>query len=305
MRIVFLGTVEFSRTCLLQILRSGGNVVAVLTRPPVDRGFNSDYADLTGVAREHHLDLYHVKKINDPATISLIRSLQPDVMFVFGWSQLISVELLKIPAMGCIGSHPALLPRNRGRHPLIWALVEGLDESGLTFFYMDEGADSGAILWQKAFPISLEDDAGTLYRKIQGLAEEAIAEFLPQLQQGKAPRLPQNHALATYWRKRTAKDGEIEWSGPTMKIYNLVRALTHPYVGAHTFLGGNRVTVWRAALPETAIATGASDLPPGTVFAKGETGLQVRTGDGYLRLWQWETTDGTPVKMGDRLGGCL
>lgn len=302
MRILFVGSVEFSRHCLIEVLESGGHVVGVLTLKPEKTSFHSDYADLRDVASDHNVPVYHIKKINDPKTVALIRSVKPDVIFVFGWSQLITREILELPPMGCIGTHPAMLPRNRGRHPLIWALVEGLDESGLTFFYLDDGADSGDILWQKTFPITLEDDARSLYTKIKDLATEGIREFLPQLEQGRAPRIPQNHELANYWRKRGEKDGEIQWQASTLSVFNLIRALTHPYVGAHTFLDGEKMLVWKARLPSDVVPLHAIGLPPGAVFRSGETGFDVRTGDGYLTVVDFDEPLGSKMDDNTQLG---
>jgi methionyl-tRNA formyltransferase len=298
MRIVFIGAVDFSRHCLEEVLLAGGNIVAVLTLAPERARFNADYADLRPVVQAHGVPVHHIQKANDPATVELIRSLAPDVIFVFGFSQLISPEILVMPTRGCIGVHPALLPKNRGRHPLVWALVEGLDESGLTFFYLDEGADSGDILWQKPFPITLEDDAASLYAKIKVLASEAIGKFVPELQRGTASRVPQDHSKATYWRKRGEKDGEINWEQPSLQIYNLVRALARPYVGAHTFLDKKKMLVWRARLPQTPLPEDAAQLSPGTIFAANKEGLAVRTGDGFLLVREWDSFGGEIPRSG-------
>jgi len=303
MRIVFIGVVEFSRHCLYETLKNGGNVVAVLTLSKELAKFHSDYADLCDVAAQYGIPVYKIdKRISHSEIVELIRSLKPDVIFVFGWSQIISKDILSIPPLGCIGSHPTLLPRNRGRHPLVWTLVEGLEESGLTFFYLDEGVDSGDILWQKRFRITLEDDARSLYEKVKELASEAIQEFLPQLEQGIAPRTPQDHSQATYWRKRTEKDGEIDWGSPTIKIYNLVRALARPYVGAHTYLGGQKVIVWRAQLPQAPLPTEVQNLEAGTVFSIAGTKLDVRTGDGHLTVLEYECLAGGAINSGAILG---
>lgn len=303
MRIVFAGVVDFSRHCLQQVGDCGGNVVAVLTLAKGDAGFHSDYADLSDVAIQHGVPVHKVKNLNAPESVELIRSLQPDVIFIFGWSQIISKQILDIPPLGCIGSHPALLPKNRGRHPIIWALVEGLEESGLTFLYLDEGADSGDILWQKPFSITLEDNAGSLYKKIKALASEAIREFLPKLEKGTAMRVPQNHSRATYWRKRTEKDGEINWAAPTIQVYNLVRALTHPYVGAHAYLEGKKVIVWRARLPNKPLSPEALGLPPGAVLARADSGFNIRTGNGYLTVLEYEVLGRETIEVSSQVGG--
>lgn len=298
-----MGAVEFSRHCLNEVLNNGGDVVAVLTLPVENSAFHSDYANLSEIARKHLIPVHDIyNTINSPENIDLITGIQPDVIFVFGWSQLISKEILRIPELGCIGTHPALLPRNRGRHPLIWALVEGMDESGLTFFYMDEGVDSGDILWQKSFPISLEDDAMSLYEKTKVLASGAIQEFLPLLARGNAERRVQNHNKASYWRKRNDEDGELNWSEHTMEIYNLIRGLARPYVGAHTYVGDQRLKVWRARLPKDILPSSKQELKPGTVFNRAETELCVRTGDGHLMVLEHELEGGGSIRANTILG---
>jgi methionyl-tRNA formyltransferase len=302
MKILFVGTVRFSRRCLGEILDQGGEVVGVLTLPAEKARFNSDYADLGNFCAKWAVPCHRIGNINDPETVHLIRSLAPDVIFVFGWSQLIRKEVLDLPPLGCIGSHPALLPRNRGRHPLIWALVEGLEESGLTFFYLGEGADDGDIFWQRPFPITLEDDASTLYAKMEELGVQAIREFLPQLQAGNAPRIPQDHRLATTWRKRGEKDGEITWSAPSLTTYNLVRALTRPYVGAHTWYGEHRLLVWRASLLKARLTPEQEALAAGTVLACGDGWLDVRTGDGSIRISDFQAPLAIDWQPGARFG---
>lgn len=302
MRIVFIGAVDFSRHCLLEIIKHSGHIVGVITLERRFAAFNSDFADLSEVAEAHRIPIYKIHKVADPDVIALLRSLMTDIIFVFGWSQLLPRDILEIPPKGCIGTHPALLPRNRGRHPLIWALVEGLQESGMTFFYIDEGADSGDILWQKAFPITLEDDAGTLYQKIKDLASEAIPVFLDQFKRGTAPRIPQDHSQATYWRKRGEKDGEIHWSASGLGTYNLVRALTHPYVGAHTYWGDHKIIIWKSRLEETPGDLRGHGIKPGTVVERGPDGLRVSTGDGSLTLLDFNVDGNAEVPVGVVLG---
>jgi methionyl-tRNA formyltransferase len=299
MRIVFVGAVEFSHFCLTRVLEQGGNVVAVFNPPRDSARGNSDWCDLEPLAQSFAIPLHRFGKIGNPDTVEQIRALQPDVIFAWGLSQLIPAELLRIPPIGCIGSHPALLPLNRGRHPLIWALVEGLSQSGLSFFYMDEGADSGDILWQRPFDISLQDDAASLYRKVKVLAGEAIAEFLPLLADGTARRAPQDHTKATYWRKRGEADGVVNWQAPSMQSYNLIRALTRPYVGAHTLVEGRRVILWRSKLVPEMLAE-AVTAGPGTVVRLHSDSMLVRTGDGLIDVVDWQAEEGVTLKCGIR-----
>ena len=299
MRIVFIGAVEFSYHCLEEILRLGGNVIAMLTPEKQNARLNSDYTDLAPLADEYKVPLFRIVKAKDKSTVELIRSLRPDIIFVFGFSQLIPKEILDIPPLGCVGTHPTLLPRNRGRHPLIWALIEGLSESGLTFFFLNDGADNGDILWQKSFPITMDDDASSLYIKIKNLASQGIKEFLPKLQDGTALRIPQDHSQATYWRKRTEEDGMINWANSVISIYNLIRALTHPYIGSYTFIGKERVTLWKSQIkPSLLIST----KPPGEILEKTPNGFLVQCGDGILEILQWELEHDSHFRIGIRLG---
>jgi methionyl-tRNA formyltransferase len=302
MNIVFIGAVEFSRHTLGEVIAAGGNVVAVLTLEAENARFNSDYADLRPLAEAHGIPVHLVKGTNSPETVALVKSYDPDVVFVFGWSRLLADEMLAIPRLGCVGVHPALLPKNRGRHPLIWALVEGLTESGLTFFYLDAEADSGDILWQRPFPIVIEDDAADLYEKMKSLASLAIHEFVPQLADGTATRIPQDHSLATYWRKRGKEDGVIDWSSSSMVTYNLIRALARPYVGANSYLSGENITFWRAKPPLRAQQP-RSDVPPGTIVAVDQGTIEIATGDGTITLLEYEYEGSAALVAGTQLGG--
>lgn len=302
MRIVFVGTVIFSRHCLREVFGQGRHVVGVFTLNRQRAGSYADYADLTAVVADRSTPVYQVADLNAPEIVAQLAALRPDVVLVCGWPQLIGPAVLRIPSKGCIGSHPTLLPRHRGHHPLIWALVEGLSESGLTFFYMNERVDSGDILWQRAFPITSEDDASTLYRKIMRLASEGLCEFLPQLERGTAPRRAQEPQLASYWRRRTEQDGEIQWRWPAQRIYNLIRGLTHPYVGAHTFIVGQKLVVWRSRPLLEGLAGRTFDGAPGTVITREREWLDVQTGDGILRVLEYTAQGARQPAVGDRLG---
>ena len=302
MRILFVGAVEFSRQCLEELIGCGQDIAAVLTLEQAAAAGHADFADLGVVAAAHGIPCHRIRDINEPGTVELIRSLRPDLILVLGWSQLIGKAVLEIPPRGCIGSHPALLPQHRGRHPIVWALVEGLTESGLTLFSLNEEVDGGDILWQRSFPIRLEDDAASIYARVCAEGRAAVRELLPQLEQGIAHRVPQDASQATHWRKRTDTDGEIAWETPTLRTYNLIRALTRPYVGAHTFYQGRKLRVWRSALPSRPTVAGGNKARAGTVVGHGDSGLLVKTGDGYLRVLEYDAAETGSLPVGVRLG---
>lgn len=186
---------------------------------------------------------------------------------------------MKIPPLGVIGYHPAALPANRGRHPILWALALGLTDTASTFFSMDDGADSGDIVSQKSVSIGVEDGAGTLYEKIALTAISQLQEVIPKLVDGKLPREPQDPTKANYWRKRTSDDGRIDWRMSKTSIRYLVRALTHAYLGAHFEHEGEQVKVFRSELVENH----ESNLEPGKVVCVGPQSLIIKTGIGAIK----------------------
>ncbi len=243
MKILFIGTVEFSYKALKKLIELNAEIVGVCTKKKSD--FNSDFVDLTSLCKNAIIPFKYIDDINSNENIDWIRSLSPDIIFCFGWSNLIKKDLLSLPKMGVVGYHPALLPKNRGRHPLIWALALGLNVSGSTFFFMTEGADDGDILSQEKVKILYEDDAKSLYDKVSNIALKQIETFLPKLQNNSFKTIKQNNDLANVWRKRGKVDGKIDFRMTSRAIYNLVRALTKPYVGAHVKYNGQDVSIWK------------------------------------------------------------
>ena len=243
MKILFIGTVEFSYKALEKLIELKADIVGVCTKSKSN--FNSDYADLTPLCKDNKIPYRFVDDINSKENIEWIKTLNPDIIFCFGWSNLIKKELLNLPKMGVIGYHPTKLPKNRGRHPLIWALVLGLKESASTFFFMQEGADDGDILSQKEFKISYKDDARSLYDKVTNIALNQIEEFLPKLQSNSFKKIKQDYKKANFWRKRRKEDGKIDFRMTSNAIYNLVRALTKPYAGAYIEYNGKEISIWK------------------------------------------------------------
>ena len=242
MKIMFIGTVEFSYKALKKLIELNAEIVGVCTKKKSD--FNSDFKDLTPLCKKVDIPFKYVDDINSIENIDWIRSLSPDIIFCFGWSNLIKKDLLTLPKMGIVGYHPALLPKNRGRHPLIWALVLGLSDSGSTFFFMTEGADDGDILSQEKVKILYEDNAKSLYDKVSNIALRQIEDFLPKLQNNSFKTIKQNNDLANVWRKRGKVDGKIDFRMTSRAIYNLVRALTKPYIGAHVEYNEQDISIW-------------------------------------------------------------
>jgi methionyl-tRNA formyltransferase len=284
MRIIFIGTVEFSRLALERLVAIRAEVVGVCTLQ--GSSFNADYADLSPLCREHGIPLMIGDDINASASLDWIRARAPDVIFCFGWSRLLKEELLTVAPLGVVGFHPAALPANRGRHPLIWALALGLEHTASTFFFMDTGADSGDILSQRSLAIDPTDDARALYDKVCASALEQIAQFVPQLADGSFARVPQDHTQANTWRKRGMDDGKIDWRMSALSVHNLVRALTKPYVGAHFVVYGKEIKVWKSMV----LGDAPANVEPGKVLAIRAGAPVIKCGQDALCLLLTEPT---------------
>lgn len=278
MRIVFIGVVEFSKHTLLKLIDLKADVVGVCTKN--ESTFNSDFADLGYICKQNSIPCHYFNDINSQDSIKWIRELKPDIIFCFGLSSLLKDEILKLAPLGVIGFHPAKLPQNRGRHPLIWALALGLKSTASTFFFMDSGADSGDILSQKSIKISQKDDANTLYTKVIDTALKQISEFLPLLESGNFKRIKQNEKLSNIWRKRSKLDGCIDFRMSSLGIYNLVRALTKPYAGASLIYKDKDIKIWKA----TIVKNNQKNIESGKILRSNKRGILVKTYDGAINL---------------------
>lgn len=282
MKILFIGTVEFSKIALQKLINLNVQVVGVCTKEKSK--FNSDYADLRPLCEKNKIPYKYVDDVNSKDNYNWIKSLNPDIIFCLGWSNLLKKDILTSAPMGVLGFHPSKLPKNRGRHPLIWALALGLKKSASTFFFMDEGIDSGEILSQKDFDILSTDDAKILYDKFVNIALLQIEEFLPQLEKKNYQTIKQNYEASNIWRKRVKTDGKIDFRMTSQAIYNLVRALTKPYVGAHIIYKEKEIIVWKVEI----IDNKQDNIESGKVLDIDEDKILVKTYDGAIKITHHE-----------------
>jgi len=271
-RIGFIGCVESSYSALTTLLNiKEVEVAAVVTLK--ESSFNSDFVDLSELCIKNNIPCIYEDLKDRNKTISFFKEFQLDVIYCFGWSYLLGKELLTLAPQGVIGYHPAKLPQNRGRHPIIWSLVLGLKETASTFFQMDEGADSGPIVSQKNILIDVEDDAKSLYSKVLSSAMKQIPEFTLALAENRCLLREQEHGDATYWRKRSRKDGIIDWRMSANSIHNLIRALTEPYPGAEFIWRDKFITVMQSKLDGN---TYPINIEPGKILARNGNDLLIK-----------------------------
>ena len=278
MKILFIGTVEFSKIVLQKLIELKAQIVGVCAKEKSE--FNSDFADLQPLCEKNKIPFKYVNNVNSKNNCDWIKSFSPDIIFCFGWSNLLKKNILTLAPMGVLGFHPSELPKNRGRHPLIWALALGLKKSASTFFFMNEGIDDGKILSQKNFDILENDDAQILYDKLVDTALLQIKEFLPQLEKKTYQTIKQNDEVSNIWRKRAKIDGQIDFRMGSQAIYNLVRALTKPYVGAHINYKDKEIIVWKVEIIENE----QHNIESGKVLDISEDKILVKTYDGAIKI---------------------
>lgn len=279
--VVLIGCVHSSRVALdsLNQLPDKVQVVGLITRRA--SAYNSDFEDLSAVAKSIDCPVLYVEDWpTDEAQAIWVRTLSADIIFCIGWSRLLGPLMLNITRYGVIGYHPAALPSNRGRHPIVWAIALGLHQTASCFFEMDQGVDSGPLVSQVQIPISFEDDAQSLYLKICNSIKLQVRDIINSIVENTYHPVPQDHSQANYWRKRNEADGAIDWRMNADSIYNLVRALTKPYPGAHTMFEGTQVKIWRChPLPCDRI-----NVEPGRVIANTISTFTVKCGGGAIEV---------------------
>ncbi len=283
MKILYIGCVESSYVLLKELIKDGAEICGIITKER--SGFNADYQDLAPLALENNIPYVYVEDVNSSQVQAFIKQVHPEIGFCFGWSQLLKDAIIDAFPYGVVGFHPAALPYNKGRHPIIWALVLGLKETASTFFMIDKRADSGDIISQEFISIDYEDDAGSLYAKIMDKAKDQVLQLRRDFEEGCETKVPQAKELGNVWRKRGKKDGEIDWRMSSRRIYNLVRGLTRPYVGAHFVFDDREIKVWKV---QEIVTDKYNNLEPGKVLKVTDEYVDIKAGDNVIRILECE-----------------
>jgi methionyl-tRNA formyltransferase len=301
MRLIFLGYHNVGYACLEALIdlcgHFGDEIVAVVTHAD-DPAENRWFASVRDLAFENYLPVYQPRDPNDPNFVAALAALEPDFLFSCYYRQMLKKPLLDLPKSGALNLHGSLLPGYRGRCPVNWVLINGEPETGVTLHYMEEKPDKGDIVGQKRVAIRPDDTALTLFSRMAVAAADLIQEVYPLLRAGQAPRAPQDQSQASYFGGRRPEDGLISWDKDALSVYNLVRAVTHPYPGAFTYIWGKKLFIWAGKALADPAGRPRGPQQPGLVAAHlpGE-GLLVTTGQGHFLITQaqWE---GQPEFLG-------
>jgi methionyl-tRNA formyltransferase len=303
MRVVFLGSGAIGVPSLRALVAAGlHEVVAVFTQPdrPAGRDLQLRAPPIKVAARELDLDVFQPEKIRAHDAHAKLVTLKPEVIVVAAYGQILSKAVLTLPPFGCINIHASLLPRHRGASPVHAAILKGDSETGVTIMQIDEGLDTGDVLYKVATPIAPRETAGSLHDRLAHLAPNALLECLELLRRDAVSREKQDGAFATYAPKLTRKDGEIIWSQPAGEIERRVRAMT-PWPGAYTFVALKDaqaiLKIHRAQIFERGGET------PGTVLAANDEGVIVAAGEGAIVLNEMQIAGGKRLAAREFLRG--
>ncbi|RXJ02258.1 methionyl-tRNA formyltransferase [Anaerobacillus alkaliphilus] len=245
-KIAFATCVQLGLSCIEEIYRIGGNLDLLITLKDEKAKFKAGRIYLDEIATEHNAPLLKIDNINDQEVLIALKEHQIDWLFIIGWSQIARKDVLETPTHGCIGMHPTLLPVGRGRAAIPWAIIKGLDETGVTMFKLDQGVDTGDIIGQGVIKLDQNTTATELYQKVDDMHITLIAKYWDDIVNNIIKLTKQNDADATEWPGRKPEDGEILSSMTIDETDKLVRAVTHPYPGAFYKDGDKTIRIWSA-----------------------------------------------------------
>lgn len=279
MRVVFMGTPDFSVPALENIAKHH-QIVGVVTQQdrPKGRGHKMQCTPVKEKALELEIPVYQPEKVKNAEFVEILKNINPDVIVVIAFGQLLSKEILQLPKYGCINVHASLLPKYRGAAPIQWAVIDGEKTSGVATMYMEEGLDTGDVIDVTEIPLEEKETGGSLFDKLSLAGADLILETLKKLENGTAKRMPQNHEASTYAGKITKELGCIDFNDSAVRIERLIRGL-NPWPSAYTLLDGKILKIWDADVIKE-----ECNMQPGQIISISRTGIEVATGEGILNI---------------------
>ncbi|MBO8173577.1 MAG: methionyl-tRNA formyltransferase [Bacillaceae bacterium] len=249
-KMAFATCVKLGLSCIEEIYRIGGELDLLITLKDEKAKKKSGRIYLDDIASRYNVPLIKIDNINDHEVVEALKKYRIDWLFIIGWSQIAKKEVLETPTYGCIGMHPTLLPKGRGRAAIPWAIIKGLKETGVTMFKMDEGVDTGDIIGKGVIPLDNKTTATELYQKVNDMHIKLISRYWDDIINNNITLTKQNEEEATEWPRRKPEDGEIFPSMTMDEADKMVRAVTHPYPGAFYRDGDTIIRIWSADVNE-------------------------------------------------------
>lgn len=267
-KVAFATCVQLGLSCIEEIYKLKGELELLITLKDEVAKNKSGRIYLDEIAKRRNAPLLKINNINDQEVIEALKKHEIDWLFIIGWSQIAKKEVLETPKKGCIGMHPTLLPIGRGRAAIPWAIIKGLDVTGVTMFKLDEGVDTGDIVAQGIIEINKKTTATDLYERVEQMHVELISRYWHKIITDDITLVKQDEAIATEWSGRTPEDGEILSTMTMEEAEKLVRAVTHPYPGAFFKTSNKIIRIWSAKV--------------------GNIESEIKLLDGYLKPIEYE-----------------
>ncbi len=299
MKIVFMGTPDFSVETLKQILAAGHEVSLVVTQPdrPRGRGKKPSFSPVKEYATEQNIPCFQPEKIRDESCMEILQKEQADIFVVVAFGQILPQRILDIPKYGCMNVHASLLPKYRGAAPIQWSVINGDAETGVTTMRMDAGMDTGDILLQERIAIAPDETGGSLFDKLAVAGGALCVKTLSRIADGTIESIPQDHEAATYTRMISKQDGEIDFTLPAERIECLIRGM-NPWPSAFTRIGNKMLKIWEADV----IAQNDAHQP-GEIFDVTKDAFCVAAGDGALKILSLQLEGKKRMNTADFLRG--
>ncbi|MCR4584899.1 MAG: methionyl-tRNA formyltransferase [Lachnospiraceae bacterium] len=299
MKLVYMGTPDYAVPPLKALYDAGHEISAVVTQPdkPVGRGRKIQECPVKVLAKELGLPVFQPERIKRAEAVEELKKYEADIFVVAAFGQILSREILMMPRFGCVNIHASLLPRYRGASPIQSAVLNGDEESGVTIMQMDEGIDTGDILFQRSIKLSEDETGGSLFDRLSTLGAELITEALPAIERGDISPLRQDEEAATHTKMINKEEGRISFMRDAKAVERQIRAM-NPWPSAFTFLGGKQLKIWAAKAE-----TDKSHAVPGTVLFTEKDSFTVACGSGTLKILELQLEGKKRMGAGDFLRG--
>jgi methionyl-tRNA formyltransferase len=299
-KIVFMGTPDFSVPCLEKLIAEGYTIAGVVTQPDRPKGRKRELTPppVKVAALQHDIPVLQPEKLKASEAVEQILALTPDLIVTAAYGQILPKKLIDYPKFGCINVHASLLPKYRGGAPIHQSIIDGEKETGVTIMYMVEKLDAGDILTQVRVPIEDQDTVGSLHDKLSEAGSKLLLETLPKLIDHKISPIPQEEGLVTYARNILRENERIDWGKTAREINNQVRGL-NPWPVSFTLLEGEPFKVWWGVV----VQEGGKYSDPGTVLNLSPEGIDIACGDGIFRMKEVQPSGKRKMSVEEYLRG--
>ncbi len=285
MKVIFMGTPEIAARILRALLEEKIDVIAVVTQPdkPKGRGKEMAFPDVKKVALEYSLPIYQPTRARDESFIEEMRSLQPDMIIVAAFGQILSKELLDLPPLGCINVHASLLPKYRGAAPIQQVIIDGEEKTGVTIMKMDAGIDTGDMIYKEEVKIDAKETGGSLHDKLADVGAHALLIAIEQIRNGTAIYEKQDDTKASHVKQFKKEMGNMDFHKDAVVLERLIRGL-NPWPSAYTKLHQKTLKIWSADVVSSINGIHPEEYVCGSIVAVNKDSFLVKTGKGYLSI---------------------